>query len=106
MFTDITDHFPIFYINMNCKLTVITKRSINDKTIASFADELATMSWDKVLSDNNVETAFSTFHGMFKCIYDKVFPLKRIKLNNYSNRKQWLQVGLKKNVKMNYTYNV
>ena len=30
MFTDITDHFPIFYINVNCKLsetvTVITKR--------------------------------------------------------------------------------
>ena len=21
MFTDITDHFPIFYINMNCKLS-------------------------------------------------------------------------------------
>ena len=103
MFTDITYHFPIFYINMNCKLsetaTVITKRSINDKTIESLCNELATMSWDKVLVDNNVETAFSTFHGMFKSIYDKVFPLKRIKLNNYSNRKQWLLLGLKKSIK-------
>ena len=100
MFTDITDYFPIFLINMNCKLsetaTVITKRSINDKTIESFGNELATMSWDKVFGDNNVETAFSTFYGMFKCIYDKAFPLKMIKLNNYSNRKQWLSVGLKK----------
>ena len=57
------------------------------------------MSWDKVLDDNNVETAFSTFHGMFKCIYDKVFPLKIIKLKKYINRKQWLSVGLKKGIK-------
>ena len=103
MFTDITDYFPIFHINMNCKLsetaTVITKRSINDKTIESFGNELATMSWDKVLGDNNVETAFSTLYGMFKCIYDKAFPLKMIKLNNYSNRKQWLSVGIKKSIK-------
>ena len=71
MFTDITDHLPIFYININCKLsetaTVITKRSSNDKTIESFGNEMATMSWDKILDDNNVETAFSTFHGIFKC---------------------------------------
>ena len=44
MFTDITDHFPIFYNNMNCKLSetgnVITKRSINDKTIESFGNEI------------------------------------------------------------------
>ena len=65
----------------------------------SFGDELATMRWDKVLDDNNVETAFSTFHGTFKSIYDKVFPLKRIKLNNYSNRKQWLSLGLKNSIK-------
>ena len=104
MFTEYNRPFSyFFYINMNCKLsetaTVITKRSINDKTIESFCNELATMSWDKVLDDNNVETAFSTFHGMFKCIYDEVFPLKRIKLNNYNNRKQWLSVGLKKSIK-------
>ena len=103
MCTDITDHFPIFYINVNCKLsetgTVITKRSINDKTIESFDNELATMSWDKVLDDTNAETVCSTFHGMFKSIYDKVFPYKRIKLSNYSNGKQWLSVGLKKSRK-------
>ena len=57
------------------------------------------MSWHKVLDDNNVEISFSTFHGMFKCIYDKIFPLKRVKLNNYSNRKQWLSVVLKKSIK-------
>ena len=49
---------------------------------------MATISWDKISGDNNVETAFSTFHGKFKCIYDKVFPLKRIKSNNY-NGYQW-----------------
>ena len=76
-----------------------TKRSINDKTIEIFGNELAAMSWGKVLDDNNVETAFPTFHAMFKCIYDRVFPLKRIKLDNYSNRKQWLSVRLKKSIK-------
>ena len=50
MFTDITDHFPIFYINVNCKL------------------ETVTVSDDKILDDNIEETAFSTFHGMFKSI--------------------------------------
>ena len=79
---------------------MINKKSINDKTIESFGNKLATISWDKVLDDNNVETAFSSFHGMFKSIYDTVFPLKRIKLNNYSYRKQWLSVGLKKKYKM------
>ena len=39
---------------------MITKRSINDKTIESFGNKLAIMSWDKVLDDNDEETAFST----------------------------------------------
>ena len=101
LFSDISDHFPIFCIqncHINEKNTYVTRRQITDTNILAFCTSLRTIDWNSVLQNENCQEAYTDFHNKFVTLYGKHFPLKSFKIN-YRSRKTWLTKGLKKSIK-------
>ena len=59
----------------------IYKRIINDETIKAFAQNLYENSLNDIESICNANEAYSIFLEKLRTMYDKYFPLKKIKLN-------------------------
>lgn len=103
MYTDISDHYPIFSVfKCDKKQTCpeyITKRLINENTLEIFRDKLADINWLNVPVGRRCREAFSEFHNVFTECYNECFPVRRIKIT-YRNRKSWLTAGLKNSIKV------
>ena len=102
MYTDISDHFPIFLIDNNGKLTnnlkYTTNRNFSQANIDTFYNNMQNLDWDIMTYTNNCQTAYSVFYKSLLREYNDCFPIKTIKLN-YKNRKPWLTYGLKNSIK-------
>ena len=61
----ISDHYGIFCINRNCKVTidqsVTIKRSFNNKNRAQFNHCLRNQTWDTVYGSTDMQSAYSEF---------------------------------------------
>ena len=106
LYTDISDHYPIFYIHHSLKKkpskdVYITKRSYTPQNIAKFKTNLESHNWSAVLLHTETQTAYSLFHKEFSHIYDNCFPVRSVKLG-YKNRKTWLTQGMKKSIKIKH----
>ena len=103
LFQKISDHFPIFLINNDCKFRkhdkYFWKRCINDQTMKKFISQIKTIDWSEVLQCDNGLVAFEIFHNKYLKLYNSMFPLKRVKLA-YKTRKLWLTNGLKKAIQI------
>ena len=100
LYNDISDHYPIYHINTEMKKLCREsktewKRSINQNRIENFIDECSTMEWGNVINSWDAQIAYTHFHNSFSKLYDKCFPLKRTKSNEYSTRLPWLSDSLK-----------
>ena len=104
LYTDITDHFPIFYIDNSHSLinvdevTYITRRSYNVRNVERFKDSLCAINWDDVFVIEDPQTAYTLFFEKLSDVYNKCFPLKKVK-GTYYNRKPWLTQCLKQSIK-------
>jgi exonuclease III len=103
-FTDISDHFPIFYIDTHSavddKSTQIKpQRNYTKHNIELFSNKLQSLNWNEVLNCNDSQKAYTLFHEKFRKCYDVCFPLKCPK-SVYKVRKTWLTEGLKKSIKV------
>ena len=103
LYTDISDHFPVFYIN-NLQNetdgnTCILRRSHSNKNIESFKNELQAVSWNDVLEIIDPQVAYTTFFRKLSSIYNKCFPLRKTK-STYYNKKPWLTNTMKQSIKM------
>jgi hypothetical protein len=103
LITDITDHFPVFTINITAQtkedpILCIT-RSYNSDQIKNFKNKLQLLDWNSVLQCDNCQTAYSTFSVIFNECYESCFPQRVIHLN-YKNRKPWLTNALKCSIKI------
>ena len=102
LFTDISDHFPVFSITDRFKVKneskFIKRRNISETTIKAFKNELLSTSWDHITGNNNGPMAFKLFYDQFGEKYEKHFPEKVRKLG-YKNKKPWLTEGLKTAIK-------
>ena len=98
LITEITEHYPIFCINisheMHVKPTHCSKRSLTEKNIRIFIQKIQRRDWDDILSMQNIDDAFNIFYDYFIKTYDECFPFKMHKIG-YKNRKPWLTHGLK-----------
>ena len=101
LYTDISDHFPIFYID---KATdnknppkYLKKRIYSQESLGLFSDLLQNNEWSDVLSSNNPQDAFQMFSDCYRDAYDKCFPFRTIKCG-YKTRKPWLSEGLKRSI--------
>jgi len=101
--TDISDHYPVFSINMGSNIekrpTFIKMRKVNNVTVASFKDKLQNTNWDDVLNDADPRAAFSRFYRIFIHLYNQSFPVINKKIG-YSNKKSWLTSGLKNSIRI------
>ena len=101
--TDITDHFPLFYINRrkspsssddDYKLT----RVMNEVRTTQYVSKIQNMDWSFLDSFRDCQSYFSNFIKVFKKIYDESFPLIRINIR-HRNQLPWLSDGLKASIK-------
>ena len=102
--TDITDHFPVFYIN-SCHKQIgsnelhICRRNFCYDNKLAFQRAITEMDWSEMyLQCDNVQCAFSLFHSKFVDLFERHFPKRKIKLT-YNNRKPWLTTALKQSIR-------
>ena len=77
---DISDHFPVFLISKDLMLDSsnepihITKREINDKSIAYFKTPLSIVDWKPVLNENSPNNAYNEFLRILFGLDNEAFP--------------------------------
>ena len=102
LFTDISDHFPVFIINKKIKCENINKTLISrdycQNNIKHFLERIQQVSWDTGMNVDDTELAYNRFQKLFLEEYELCFPLKTMKVK-YKNRKPWLTSGLKTSIK-------
>ena len=90
LYTDNSDHHPIFYIDHSLKKTskdvYITKRSYTPQNIPKFKTNLENHNWSAVLLHTETQTAYSQFHKEFSHICDNFFQLGRLNLVTKTGR--------------------
>ena len=98
-----SDHYPIFSIRLNTiapkPKTHITKRSHNEKNVASFKKHINQQNWDISLSCDSFNSAYSSFSNILILTYKLCFPLENIKIN-YKNRNPWINKTLRKEIEI------
>ena len=101
--TDISDHYPIFHINLNNHVknvdTFIIKRKYTSSNKEAFITDLNEIDWIDVMNHTATNSSFSCFHNTLKDLHDKHFPKCKIKVR-YSNNKPWLSDDLKESIKI------
>jgi len=107
LFSDISDHLPIFTIHHSKPINStkrdnikLTRREINPRTKAMFQTQLNKCDWTDVYQSNDPNIAYDKFLDTYKSIYNSSFPLKNIsnkraKLIN----KPWISKGLLTSIK-------
>ena len=102
-YTDITDHFPIFYIDYSvpipCEPSFMLTRQCNiKKNMTKFTTKLTALHSSVILTCEDPHAAFTMFHKEYSKIYDQCFPLRNIKIN-YRNKKPRLTEALRNSMK-------
>ena len=103
--TDVSDHFPICIFfpstNLFTKNDVIYqyKRTINDKKIEAFLQNLYQYDWDTIKTHQDANEAYNNFISTFCTIYDIFFPMNKIKIKTKDLESPWITKGIKKSSK-------
>ena len=103
--SDISDHFPIFFVadyNIHIKETkerLIFRRDLSDISVEKFKCKLRTVSWDTMTNSSDTNKAYDNFIEIFSSLYDERFPKKKIKLKPQKYNNPWITKGIKKSSK-------
>ena len=103
--TDVSDHFPIFFIDSDNDITsypqetIFKKRIITDTKINNFRTRLSNINWSDVLKLKNPNDSYNLFIKIFSKLYVEFFPLKTIKIKKKSLLSPWMSRGLLKSSK-------
>ena len=99
LFTDITDHFPVFFIDLSTKnkneKRIVARRSFTTKAKENFKSKIDEFDWTRTRESTDAQEAMSLFHSNYKRIFDECFPVRKIELG-YKHRKEWLSDDIKK----------
>ena len=102
---DISDHLPIFSL-ISCKLRVdidrdkfVSFRERSEVNLANFKLELENSNWAVISGLEDPSEAYRVFVDKYISIYNKCFPLKRVKAMKLNLQKPWLSKGLLKSVR-------
>ena len=103
LFTDISDHLPIFFIHFDSSFSAPTEtalvRDINQVNTAKFLSQLVTIDWSQFVTLDDTNNAYNSFLKQYSKIYDSCFPMKKVKVSNYRLSKPWLSKGLLKSIR-------
>ena len=95
---DITDHFPVAYINtkysnLEKEITVL-KRVSTARNRTLFLNAISNLDWSDICSSSDAQSVFSAFHGKLIKLYDLYIPKQKVQIK-YNTRKPWLCDRLK-----------
>lgn len=92
--------FPVTKKNVFSDYWYIESRNYCNENISKFKNFLFALSWSDVLSENNLNRAFSKFYDNFQFLYNLCFPINTIKINSNSKRTpKWITKGIKRSCK-------
>ena len=98
-YTDISDHFPVFFVDIDTKgksqKQTMIKRFFTEAARVRFSEEIHDTDWSDVTDNADPQQATTIFHNRYTSIFNKHLPTKTIKLG-YKNRKEWLPGGVKR----------
>ena len=103
LLSDISDHFPIFYISTSSSIYKPTqiqstvRRQINPTNIKLFSDKLQTLDWDKLYTETDINSASNIFHDRFNHTYDDCFPIRQTN-NHKKTKKPWVTAALLRSI--------
>ena len=99
----ISDHYEIFCINKNCKVTidqsVTTKRSFNNKNRAQFNHCLRNQAWDTVYGSTDMQSAYSEFQRVIDLFLNQCFKMQTFAMI-YKTRHAWMTEALRNQIKL------
>ena len=99
----ISDHYGIFCINKNCKVTidqsVTIKRSFNNKNRAQFNHCLRNQTWDTVYGSTDMQSAYSEFQRVIDLLLNQCFKMQTFAMN-YKTRHAWMTEALRNQIKL------
>ena len=102
LYTDVSDHFPIFYIDYSKQSNATTKfvkrRIYSQANMTFFSNKIRDHDWSTVLSECDPQSAYTHFFKDYCMMYNESFPMKTIK-QGYKTRKPWLTEGIKESIK-------
>ena len=105
IFSDISDHLPIFslwfddYSNVLRDNSVHMFRDKSEKNVRKFDELITNYDWSRnTCSLSDPREAYTKFSNDYKQFFDECFPLKRRSGKN-RNRKPWLTNGLLRSIK-------
>ena len=105
LFTDISDHLPVFAINFTSTVSKVpsvhkvTIRDNSEKNLSNFNDQLKAIDWSFLGESSDPNSSYNSFLKVFSDTYDKCCPLKMIKRKRYLSHKPWLSKGLLKSIR-------
>ena len=102
LFTDVSDHFPVFTINYKTpqqEAHCYKSRVYSSKNISIFTNKLKECDWNPILVNTDGKKAFSCFYSKFCQLYNESFPIRTFK-SKYQNKHKWLTEGLKKSIRI------
>ena len=100
--SDISDHFPIFFVadyNIHIKETKERfkfRRDLSHISVEKFKYKLRTVSWDSITNSADANNAYDNFIEIFSSFYDECFPKKKINLKPQKYNNPWITKGIKK----------
>ena len=106
IFSDISDHLPIVRNYKSQKETIqknefVYKRNFNDSNTRSFTNEIKSLSWKKVTSNNNAIESYNEFFDVFSTTYGKHFPLikKKSRTRVDKTKSPWMTNSIIKSIR-------
>ena len=103
--SDVSDHFPICFIirstkpKIENKTSFIFKRIFNFETINSFKQDVYKTNWKDIEAFTDPNEAYKAFLARFLLLYDKKFPIRKIKIKAKDLESPWITNGIKKSSK-------
>ena len=105
LFTDLSDHLPVFQITVDqCQTRSQTRetrkiRAINDNNISRLCEDLERTDFSEIHTCTDPETAYILFHTKLMKVHDKHLPLVNVKNHYVSLKKTWITKGILKSRK-------
>ena len=111
LFTDISDHLPIFSIHSDntlvnqCRQDPVFVRDKNLDKIPLFVERLEGIAWSSLYDCENPNIVYNRFLELYTEIYNDCLPLKKVTRKQRHLEKPWLTKALLKSTKKkNYLY--
>ena len=105
LYTDISDHLPLFVINRlqphlysSSQPINIKFRKFTDSAEQQFKNRLQSFSWDELYQINDTGEAYNFFIKIITDEYQNAFPITEKAFKKHKNSHLWLSENLKEKI--------